>query len=107
MVNRSRDHIVADILEVAKDKSITFTELMRHANLSYVQAKKYILSAAEVGLLSKIPISDGAGGAEFVYITTEDKGKRFLENSAYTLGILDEMEKATSKINKPKSVRTS
>jgi predicted transcriptional regulator len=106
MVNRSRDHIVADILEAAKYKRKTFTELMRNANISYVQAKIYIPSVVEVGLLDKIHVSDRVGGAENVY-KIADEGKRFLEKSAYTLEILGKIEEAMSKINKPKSVRTS
>jgi len=69
---RSRIHIAADILEIARDGSRK-TRIMYQGNLSFDLLQKYLDMLVNFGLL------EVRGGSEKSYIATE-KGRRFLED---------------------------
>jgi predicted transcriptional regulator len=52
MVNRSRMEIISQILEVANGRSVTKSNIMYKALLSYAQMKEYLRILAKTDLLS-------------------------------------------------------
>lgn len=100
-VYRSRDQIVADILEVArKREGATQTEIMYEANLSFDQTNTYIPGMTEAKLLVK-KSANNRPLVKALY-TVSDEGYRFLKESPFMLGKLEIIEKVMHNIKKSK-----
>ena len=70
---RDRLHIMAEILDIAKNGCLK-TQIMYRANLSFAQLNEYLGFLLEVGLLEEISKNEKS-----VYMVTR-KGVRFLQN---------------------------
>jgi len=72
MLRRSKEKIIAQILEVCQISGITKTNVVYRANMSFKMAKPYLNLLIGRGLLETVP------GKLTIYKTTS-KGKRALE----------------------------
>jgi len=108
MVYRSRNRIVADILEVARKKGwkgALLTEIIYGANLNFTQAKTYIDSivSPSVRMLDEIPVSNRLR-AEKAY-RINDEGRRYLNSYEFNLKKIREVEEVMDSIKKSRLVR--
>jgi len=79
---RSHLEIVALIIEAVKNKDVGNSSIMKHANINYMQLKKYLNSLAEMGFIKPSIEKDQ------VYYKATEKGLAFLRQYYVLLGML-------------------
>jgi len=79
---RSHLEIVALVIEAVKNKDAGNSSIMRHANINYMQLKKYLNSLAEMGF-----IEPNIENGQISYKATE-RGLAFLRQYYVLLGML-------------------
>lgn len=83
---RDKLHIIAEILEIAKDRSLK-TQIMYKANLSFTQLNEYLKFMLKNELLAKV-----SDKGKTVYAVTA-KGLNFLQRYCELSELLKEAEK--------------